>query len=101
HPEFFLFPTLFHQQRESVTGPARERFDQIAPSFPPPEIVRIEFLAQVVEWRRLESLSAAELLHGQHVWRHEVIAQRFDWGQAKNIFAIAVRVHRLPLAIEL
>ncbi len=101
HPKFFLFPTLFHQQRDSVTEAARRRFDQIAHGFPPPEIVRIEFLAEVVAWRRLESLSAAESLHGQHVWRAEMIAERFDWGREKNIFAIAVRVHRLPLAIEL
>jgi len=101
HSSFFLFPTLFHQQRESVTEPARHRFDQIAPSFPPPEIVRIEFFAEIAAWRRLESLSAAELLHGQHVWRNEVLAQRFDWGHAKNIVAIAVRVHRLPMPLEL
>ena len=101
HPKFFLFPTLFHQQRESITEAARPRFDQIAHAFPPPEIVRIEFLAEVAAWRRLESLSAAESLHGQHVWRPEVIAKRFDWGREKNIFAIAVRVHRLPLPIEL
>jgi hypothetical protein len=31
----------------------------------------------------------------------EVIAQRFDWSKSKNIFAIAVRVHRLPLTVEL
>jgi hypothetical protein len=30
-----------------------------------------------------------------------VIAGRFDWGPAANIFALAVRVHRLPLALEL
>lgn len=101
HSRFFLFPTLFHQQRESVIESARMRFDQIAPSFPPPEIVRLEFFAEVTAWRRLESLSATELLHGQHVWQNEVIAQRFGWRQTKNIFAMALRAHRLPLPIEL
>ena len=101
HQKFFLFPTLFHQQRESVTQTAQQRFDQIAHALPPPEIVRIEFFAEVAAWRRLESLSAAESLHGQHVWRAEVIAKRFDWGGEQHIFAIAVRVHRLPLPIEL
>lgn len=101
HPKFFLFPTLFHQQRESVTEAAQQRFDQIAPRFPAAEVLRLEFFAEVAAWRRVESLSSAELLRGQHVWRDDVIAQRFDWGHDKNIFAIAVRVHRLPLAIEL
>jgi hypothetical protein len=101
HPLFLLFPTLFHQQRESVTTEAQARYDQIAPRFPAPEIVRLEFLAEVAAWRQLDSLSAAEALRGQHCWRDEVIAQRFDWGKAKNIFAMAVRIHRLPLPIEL
>ena len=101
HSQFLLFPTLFHQQRDSVVAPAQERYDQISPHLPPPEIVRVEFFAEVAAWRQLDSLSAAETLRGQHCWRDEIIAQRFDWGRAKNICAIALRVHRLPLAIEL
>ena len=101
HPQFLLFPTLYHQQRESVTAEAQDRFDQIALHLPPPEVVRLEFLAEVVESRSLDSLSTAEALRGQHCWRDDVIADRFDWGRAKSIFAIAVRVHRLPLPVEL
>ncbi|MEY2410642.1 MAG: hypothetical protein QOF48_3312 [Verrucomicrobiota bacterium] len=101
HRRFFLFPTLFHQQRESVTEPAQRRFDQISHTFPGPDIARIEFLAEVAASRRLESLSETDSLHGQHIWRPEVISDRFDWGKEKNIFALAVRVYRLPLVIEL
>ena len=101
HPQFLLFPTLYHQQRASVTTEAQARYDQIAAHWPPPEKMRLELFAQVAAWRQLDSLSAAEALRGQHCWRDEIIAQRFDWGQAKNIFAIALRVHRLPRAIEL
>ena len=101
HPKFLLFPTLFHQQRESVLPAAQQRYDEIAPRLPAPEIIRLEYFAEVAAWRNLDSLSSAESLRGQHVWRDEVIAARFDWGHAQNIFAIAVRVHRLPLPIEL
>lgn len=101
HPRFLLFPTLFHQQRESVIPSAQARYDEIAASFPPADRLRIEFLADVVEWRRLEALTDAERLRGQHIWRDEVIAERFDWGRKKNIFAMAVRVSRLREAVEL
>ena len=47
HSQFLLFPTLFHQQRESVIAAAQERYDQIAPRLPSPEIVRVEFFAEV------------------------------------------------------
>ncbi len=101
HPQFLLFPTLYHQQRESVTPAAQARYDQIAPGFAPPEILRLEHFAEAVACRRLDSLSTAEALRGEHCWKGEVIADRFDWGREKNIFAIAVQVHRLPRPIEI
>ena len=54
-----------------------------------------------MEWQRLDALADAQRLRGQHIWREEVIAERFDWGKSRNIFALAVRVARLPKAIEL
>src|SRR5439155_13617168 len=101
HREFLLFPTLFHQQRESVIPAAKQRYDAIAPSLPQPDVLRLEYFAEVVAWRNLDSLAAAERLRGQHVWRDEVVAERFDWGRTQNIFALAVRVFRLPQRIEL
>jgi hypothetical protein len=100
-PQFLLFPTLFHQQRKAVVSGAQARFDRVAPFFPPVSRVRLEFFANVVSWRALESLASAEQLRGQHIWRDEVIAERFEWGKSKNIFAIACRVHRLRAPIEL
>jgi hypothetical protein len=101
HRRFVLFPTLYHQQRESVISEAQARFDLIAPGFPSQGNVRIEFFAEVVEWQRLDSLAAAERLRGQHIWRDAVIADRFDWGKDRAIFALAVRVFRLPETAEL
>ncbi len=98
---FLLFPTLFHQQRESVIAPAQARFDEIAPNFPPADRLRIEFFAEVAEAVKLDSLADAERLRGQHIWRNEVIAERFEWGRDKAIFALAVRVYRLPQPVEL
>jgi len=101
HRQFLLFPTRFHQQREEVTTEAQARFDEISPHWPAEDRVRIEFWAEVAEWRKLDSLSAAEGLRGQHCCRDEVVARRFEWGRAQNIFALAVRVQRLPLPLEL
>ncbi len=100
-PRFLLFPTLYHQQRERVQPHAQLRYDEIAPQLPPPEVLRVEYVAEVVAWRALDSLAAAERLRGQHIWRDDVIADRFEWGKVKNIFALAVRVHQLPRRIDL
>jgi hypothetical protein len=101
HPEFWLFPTLFHQQREAVIPKAQARYDEISSTWPGKDVLRLECLARVVAWQRLESLEAAEALRGQHIWRDEVIAQRFDWGKTKEIHALAVRIFQLGESIEL
>jgi hypothetical protein len=101
HERFLLFPTHFHQQRESVLDAAQDRYDLIAPSFPPADKIRFEFFAEVVQAKQLRSLASANALHGQHIWRDEVISERFDWSRSKSIHAIAVRVYRLTMPVEL
>lgn len=99
--QFLLFPTLFHQQRDSVIESAQTRYDEIAPNFPGKDEVRIEYWADVVLALELNSLEAAEALRGQHIWRDELIASRFDWGHEKLIHALAVRIHRLATPAHL
>ena len=103
HQQFLLFPTLFHQQRESVIGSAQARYDAIAPNFPPKDRLRLEYFAEVAQVKQLNSpgQKCKRALHGQHIWREEVIAERFDWGKTKSIYALAVRVYRLPQVVEL
>ena len=100
-PDFWLFPTLFHQQGESVTAEASERFRPIADTFPPEDTLRLEYFATVADWRKLENEADALRLDGQHIWKENVIRERFSWGREQGIFALAVRVHRLPQPIEL
>jgi len=100
HTRFFLFPTLFHQQRESVQPAAQIRYDRLAPKLSA-NSVRLEFFAEVVDWKFLDSFDAARRLRAQHIWREEVVRQRFDWGRSKSIYAMAVRVFRRPLPVEL
>src|ERR1044072_3477592 len=69
HSEFLFFPTLFHQQRESVLPAAQMRFAQIAPDLPDSTILRLQYFARVIDWRKLESAELAERLRGQHIWR--------------------------------
>lgn len=101
HPRFLLFPTLYHQQGEQVIPTAAARLKELAPTLPGPEKVRIQSYAEVTTWWRLDSLAVAERLRGMHVWRDEVIADRFDWGGEQAIHALVLRVWRLPSVVEL
>jgi hypothetical protein len=101
HSQFLLFPTQFHPQRESVLPVAQSRFDQIASSFADGSQLRLEFFAEIAAVNQLDSLAAAARLRGQHILRDEVIALRFEWGKEPTIHALAVRVFRLPRAVNL
>jgi len=101
HAQFLLFPTRFHQQRESILPAAQSRFDRIAPGFSDATQLRLEFFAEIVSAQQFNSLSIAECLRGQHVWRDEVVAERFGRGKEKYIHALVVRVFRLPQALVL
>ena len=101
HERFLLFPTLFHQQHESVVPAAQARYDVIAPGLPGPETLRLEFTAEVVFVRQLQSLAEAERMRGLHIWRDDLVAERFDWGRDKSLYVMAVRIRRLPQPIDL
>jgi hypothetical protein len=101
HRRFLLFPTRFHQQREFVVATAQKCFDDMHYLPAPAGFVRLESCAEVVEARRLGNLAQAKALRGQHIWRDEVIEQRFDWGKERAIYALAVRVFRLAAAVAL
>ena len=101
HRRFLLFPTFFHQQRELVVPSAQAGLDQITADFPVGGRTRIGFFCEVAAERLVESPAMVERWRGQHVWRDEVIARRFDWGREAGIYALAVRVFRLKTAAEL
>ena len=101
HAEFLLYPTRVHQERESVLETLADRFELLGAAVPEPTQVRLEYFAHVVSWRRIEFLENVERLRGQHIWRDHVIAERFEWGKDKNIYALAVRMFRLPEPVDI
>jgi hypothetical protein len=101
HNRFLLFPTLFHQQRESVIPSAQNQFDTLAMENISPETITLDFSAEVVQTVQLRTMQAAKALEGQHIWREDVIEKRFEWGGERAIHALAVRVFKLDKAITL
>ena len=94
---FWLFPTQFHQQREAVIEVAQQRYDQIRPAeLDATAPISVQSFAQVSETRELHDWDVVSKLKGQHIWREDVIRERFEWGQKQAIFALVVRVFRLP-----
>lgn len=92
---FWLFPTQFHQQRESVVKSAWQRFQADQSAFGCEKEVPIYAMAEIAQSWELADWSQIARLNGQHIWRESVVKERFERGRKKALFAWIVRVYRL------
>lgn len=90
HDAFFLFPTLFHEQlartvlppETTVTAPAAGQV-KIA------LFARVEWSELVTDWEAVRRLAPF------HIWREEVVAERFHYDAAEGVHVAFLRVYRL------
>ena len=81
HADFFLFPTLFHEQSERLKLP---------PETPLPRArvdgrIEIRYRAHV-EWvKEITDLEDAKRLAPFHLWRDDVVAQRFQYDDRQSL----------------
>ena len=97
---FWLFPTQFHQQRESVIESAWQRFQAVQSAFGCEKTAPIHAMAEIAQSWELEDWTRIARLGGQHVWRESAVKERFERGRKKALFAWIVRVYRLERPIS-
>jgi hypothetical protein len=109
HDSFFLFPTWFHTQHASLLWTPPEAADAGYSSDPgyqpeslafPPEESRqtvdvtgfctLEQVWKVTDWSRVEALAPC------HIWREEVVRERFAYDDESCLHIALVRAWRLP-----
>jgi len=89
HPEFFLFPTFFHEQVDKV------RVDDAEIPKERQGEIEIRFCAQVIEARHITAWEQAAALEPLHVLQPSVVRERFDYDKAPGLHVALVRVFRL------
>lgn len=89
HPEFFLFPTLFHEQIARTSLPAATPI----PGGPSGEIL-IRVLARVEWTATITNLETALAIEPFHVWNQEVVRERFHYDEAPGLHLAFLRVFR-------
>ncbi|MDP9290977.1 MAG: DUF1802 family protein [Verrucomicrobiota bacterium] len=97
HADFFLFPTLFHEQLASTKLPPETAMPEAAP-----DRIEIRYCIRV-EWTALiDDLAVAQKLADFHIWRDEVIAERFGYGKWNGLNLAFIRAYRLaePCVLE-
>jgi hypothetical protein len=89
HPEFFLFPTWFHEQ------PAKVRDSGLIPTGARSDIVEIRLLVRVDVSAAITSWPIVEALEPFHVLQSEVIRERFSYDEAPGLRVAFLRVFRV------
>ena len=97
HNEFFLFPTYEHQNKADLKPEVRKDLDLVIQTKPiDPRKLPIQYYVQVVGVIQIKSESELIKIQPYHIWSDEAVKKRFEYGHEKGLFAIAVRVFRLP-----
>jgi hypothetical protein len=88
HREFFLFPTFFHEQAESLRLPRPIAMGEV------PAEVAIHGFAQVEFTSWVDDLGVLAPLEGLHLLTNRVLEQRFEYSEPKGLHLAFVRVFR-------
>ncbi|SRR5579862_28861 len=95
HADFFLFPTLFHEQLEKTRLPAGTPL----PS-PPDGSIRIAYRAEA-EWTLLiRDTGTLEKLEPFHILKREVVEERFRYDDTPGVHVALLRVYKLDAPWE-
>ncbi len=89
HPEFFLFPTFFHEQTEQT-----RLSDPALPTRADAQIA-IDVFARIEETRFVSDWETAAALEPLHVLKSGVVRERFDYDGGNGIHVAFVRAFRL------
>jgi hypothetical protein len=93
HGEFFLFPTLFHEQIARTRLPADTRLPESKPG-----VVEIQYFARV-EWDCvIKDRAVAQALAPHHIWQESEIEARFNYDKISELSLAFVRVYRVEPA---
>ncbi|MGV3531415.1 MAG: DUF1802 family protein [Chthoniobacteraceae bacterium] len=92
HSEFLLLPTLFHEQVNKLKLPP----ETVAPTAREDGQLEVRYVARV-EWTHdLTDLEVVKRLAPFHLWRDDVIEERFRYDEKQGVSLAYVRISRLP-----
>ena len=98
HEAFWLFPTGFHNQGEQLRWTPPNPGDVVIPRDEERENVNIRHFATLHGVWRLTNWDRVAALAPLHVWKEEVVRERFAWNEESCLHIALVRVSVLPKA---
>ncbi|WP_166831957.1 DUF1802 family protein [Thalassoroseus pseudoceratinae] len=100
HPEFWLFPTKFHQDPTELSDEHGDLIPRSQSLTAPADTVHFQHYVVVTDIIRLQDESRLPYLTGLHVWSDQTLSQRFHY-RHPGLFALLVSVFTLAEPIAL
>jgi hypothetical protein len=96
HREFWLFPTLFHQNPHELKPGLEWALEAGRAAHLGPDQVRIRLYAVVEDAYRVESLDALQRVRDLHPLTDQTVEARFRYRNRPYLHLLVLRVHRAP-----
>jgi hypothetical protein len=90
HKEFFLFPTLFHEQVSRLKLPSQTPVPQGEPGQ-----ITIQSMARCEGTEWVTDLEKVRALDPFHIWKQEIIEERFRYDETQGVHVAFLRIYRL------
>jgi hypothetical protein len=94
HREFWLFPTGFHQETDSISQDAQPLLKDVLTRQPPTDEIDVQNYVEVEEVIELHDESRLTNLSHFHILSDKTVQSRFHY-KNPGLFVILVRVHQL------
>ena len=96
HWNFWLFPTGFHNQGDLLLWTPANAEEVAVPQDEARERVDIRYFARLHQVWRLTDWEKVSSLAPLHVWKEEVVRERFAWNEDSCLHVALVRTYALP-----
>jgi hypothetical protein len=96
HREFWLFPTLYHQNPHELRPEHAWALESARAAHPDGDRIRLEHYAVVTDAFRVESLETLHRLAEHHALTEATVESRFHYRDRPYLHALVLRVHRIP-----
>jgi len=89
HDEFFLFPTLFHEQVSRLKLPSDTPLPQKTGQ------ITIQIMARCEGTQLVTDLDKVRALAPYHIWKDEIIEERFRYEELQGVHVGFLRLYKL------
>jgi hypothetical protein len=97
YEDFWLFPTGFHAQGDQLLWLPEDADKVAVPQDEERELVDVKYFAKTQQIWRITDWDKLAALAPFHVWKEEVVRERFAWNEESCLHIALVRVHKLPI----